>query len=132
MCPILVYIGVLYYVDIPKGHVLRYDPKNGGSCTHVEVDSGKDPVSFVIPSVIENEYLIGKGRSLCKLSWDYKQKEKYELVALAEVDTKPEFQDNRLVNLLTTIFTTRSTESVFSIPAGTPSESTKGEMKFRT
>ena len=50
------HIGVLYYVDIPKGHVLRYDPKNGGTCTHVEIDNGKDPVSFVIPSVIEKEY----------------------------------------------------------------------------
>ena len=120
MCPILVYIGVLYYVDIPKGHVLRYDPKNGGSCTHVEVDSGKDPVSFVIPSVIEKQYLIGKGRSLCRLSWDYIQKERYELVALAEVDTKPEFQDNRLVNHLIIIFTTSSAESVFSTPTSTP------------
>ena len=126
------HIGVLYYVDIPKGHVLRYDPKNGGTCTHVEVDSGKDPVSFVIPSVNEKEYLIGKGRSLCRLSWDYKQREKYELVALAEIDTKPELQDNRLVNLLDTNFKNKSAESVFSIPTGTPSESITRKMNFRT
>ena len=29
--------GVLYYVDIKKGRVLRYDPRNGGSCFYVDV-----------------------------------------------------------------------------------------------
>lgn len=29
--------NVLYYVDIPKGRVLRYDPRNGGSCFYVDV-----------------------------------------------------------------------------------------------
>ena len=29
--------GVLYYVDIKKGRVLRYDPRNGGSCCYVDV-----------------------------------------------------------------------------------------------
>ena len=39
--------GVLYYVDIPRGRVLRYDPLDGGSCNFVDIDGGKDPVSFV-------------------------------------------------------------------------------------
>ena len=51
--------GVLYYVDIPRGRVLRYDPLDGGSCNFVDIDGGKDPVSFVIPSNNEKEFLIG-------------------------------------------------------------------------
>ena len=52
--------GVLYYVDIPRGRVLRYDPLDGGSCNFVDIDGGKDPVSFVIPSIKEKEFLIDK------------------------------------------------------------------------
>ena len=29
--------GVLYYVDIVKGRVLRYDPRDGGSSSYVNV-----------------------------------------------------------------------------------------------
>jgi len=66
--------GVLYYVDIKKGRVLRYDPRNGGSCCYVDVH-GNDPVSFVIPSARkENEFMIGRGRDLCRLHWDFAQK----------------------------------------------------------
>ena len=92
---LILFVGVLYYVDIPKGRVIRYDPKNGGASSYVDIDDGKDPVSFVIPSVNKNEYLIGKARSLCRLYWDFKQKEKHNLVVLAEVDKDTKFQNNR-------------------------------------
>ena len=85
--------GVLYYVDIPRGRVLRYDPLDGGSCNFVDIDGGKDPVSFVIPSIKEKEFLIGKGRDLCRLQWDFKQNDGPKLVKMVEVDV--EFRDNR-------------------------------------
>ena len=34
---------VLYYVDIRKGRVLRYDPRNGGNCSYVDVRSNLAP-----------------------------------------------------------------------------------------
>ena len=37
--------GVLYYVDIKKGRVLRYDPRNGGSCCYVDVSPPKSHIS---------------------------------------------------------------------------------------
>lgn len=67
--------GVLYYVDILKGRVLRYDPQNGGSCCYVNV-YGNDPVSFVIPSTKAKEFMIGRGRDLCRLHWDFTQNPK--------------------------------------------------------
>ena len=31
--------GVLYYVDLFIGRVLRYDPKDGGNCSYVDVST---------------------------------------------------------------------------------------------
>ena len=80
--------GVLYYVDIPRGRVLRYDPLNGGSCNFVDIDGGKDPVRFVIPSIKEKEFLIGKGSELCRLQWDFKQNDEPKWVKMVEVDVE--------------------------------------------
>ena len=44
--------GVLYYVDIKKGRVLRYDPRNGGSCCYVNVSLSMILFSSLIQGVL--------------------------------------------------------------------------------
>jgi len=63
--------GCLYYVDIPQGRVLRYDPKS--NCTSYVNVYGNDPVSFVVPirGKEGQEFMIGRARDLCRLHWDH-------------------------------------------------------------
>lgn len=64
---------VLYFVDILKGKVLRYDPTKR-ECHYVTV-YGQDPVGFVVP-VKDHEgqqFMIGRGRDLCLLNWNTEQ-----------------------------------------------------------
>ena len=76
---------------------------------------GNDTVSFVIPiSNKEKEFMIGRGRDLCRLHWDFAQKSEepsksaddegkscsYEkplhwVVVMAKVDRHGEFYNNR-------------------------------------
>ena len=49
--------GVLYYVDIKKGRVLRYDPRNGGSCCYVDVSPPKSHISSSFFLVKTTQYI---------------------------------------------------------------------------
>jgi len=60
---------VLYYVDIIKGRIYRYDPRKR-KCDFVDVSGGL-PIGFVIPiKGQEGRFLIGHGPDLCKLIWN--------------------------------------------------------------
>ena len=61
---------VLYYVDIIKGRVYRYDPRKR-KCDFVDVSGGL-PIGFVIPVKGQKgqDFLIGRGPDLCKLKWN--------------------------------------------------------------
>jgi len=100
--------GVLYYVDIPQGRVLRYDPQNNNT-SYVNV-YGNDTVSFVVPIQGKEgkEFMIGRSRDLCRLHWDQARQERetedgaklgHWVVVLAKVDrgqTYNRFNDGKV------------------------------------
>nr|CAD7587306.1 unnamed protein product [Timema genevievae] len=87
---------LLYYVDILKSTVYRFNPKNK-ELTSVKIDGGL--VSLVIPiEDKKNQFIITVGRNLSILTWDGKSDTPTKVEHLHTVDTEEEKADFSVFN----------------------------------
>ncbi|KAK6622932.1 hypothetical protein RUM43_008784 [Polyplax serrata] len=83
---------VLYFVDLLKGGINKYDP-NTGDLQRLDLDG---PVTLIVPAKGETEqFVIGHGRDIVALKWNGTSDKPSSLSVLASVDkNKPENRFN--------------------------------------
>lgn len=76
----------LFYVDIPRSEILRFD-KRKNRIFKAKIRDNKLPVTFIVPiEGRKNEFVVSVGLKVCVVQWDGKSGEAVILEVLTEVD----------------------------------------------
>lgn len=76
----------LYFVDIPRAQILRYD-SNKNKIYRAQIKDNQLPVSFIIPiDGRKDEFVVSTGLKVCVIQWDGKHEEATIVETLTQVD----------------------------------------------
>lgn len=76
----------LYFVDIPRAQILRYD-SNKNKIYRAKIKDNQLPVSFIIPiDGRKDEFVVSIGLKVCVIRWDSKSEEATIVEILTQVD----------------------------------------------